>query len=347
MAKCRPTPANNNMHIGTTITQFIIEEQRRIQKATGDFTSLINDIVIACKAIADAVNHGNLAGVLGSAETENIQGETQKKLDVISNDLFIKCNQWGGHVAAMASEEMEEIYPIPERYPRGKYLLVFDPLDGSTNIDVNGTVGTIFSILRCPQGSARPATEDFLQPGTAQVAAGFVIYGPSTILVLTTGNGVNGFTLNRDIGEFLLTHPDMTIPQDTSEFAVNMSNQRFWAQPVQCYVNECLQGKNGPRDKDFNMRWVGAMIADVYRVLCRGGIFLYPWDSKDPKKPGKLRLLYEANPASFIIEQAGGVSTTGTERTMEIQPGSLHQRVPLILGSKHEVERIVAYHRES
>lgn len=334
------------MHIGTTITQFIIEEQRRIQRATGDFTSLINDIVIACKAIADAVNHGNLAGVLGSAETENIQGETQKKLDVISNDLFIKCNQWGGHVAAMASEEMEQIYHIPERYPRGKYLLVFDPLDGSTNIDVNGTVGTIFSILRFPQEGAKPATKDFLQPGTVQVAAGFVIYGPSTILVLTTGNGVNGFTLNRDIGEFLLSHPGMTIPKDTNEFAINMSNHRFWAKPVQRYVDECLQGKDGPRDKDFNMRWVGAMIADVYRVLCRGGIFLYPWDSKDPNKPGKLRLLYEANPASFIVEQAGGISTTGTERTMEIQPSSLHQRVPLILGSKHEVERIVAYHRE-
>lgn len=334
------------MHIGTTVTQFIIEEQRRIQKATGDFTSLINDIVIACKAIADAVNHGNLAGILGSAETENIQGETQKKLDVISNDLFIRCNQWGGHVAAMASEEMEEIYTIPERYPRGKYLLVFDPLDGSTNIDVNGTVGTIFSILRCPEGGGKPTTKDFLQPGTAQVAAGLVIYGPSTILVLTTGNGVNGFTLNRDIGEFLLSHPNMTIPEDTGEFAINISNRRFWAAPVQRYIDECLEGKDGPRGKDFNMRWVGAMVADVYRVLSRGGIFMYPWDSKDPKKPGKLRLMYEANPASFIIEQAGGASTTGTQRILEIRPDSLHQRVPLILGSKNEVERIVAYHRQ-
>ena len=336
------------MHIGTTITQFIIEEQRRFPGATGDFTSLINDIVIACKAISSAVNHGNLVGVLGSADTENIQGETQKKLDVISNQLFLKCNEWAGHVAAMASEEMGEVYHLPRNYPRGKYLLVFDPLDGSTNIDVNGGVGTIFSILRCPEGEREPTKTDFLQPGTQQVCAGYALYGPSTMMVLTSGHGVNGFTLDQNLGEFILSHPQMTIPEDTAEFAINTSYMRFWEAPVKRYIDECLAGKDGPRGKDFNMRWVGAMVADVHRILTRGGVFLYPTDSKIKAKGerGKLRLLYEANPIGFIAEQAGGACTTGTQRILEIQPESLHQRCPVILGSKHEVERLIAYHRE-
>ncbi len=334
------------MHIGTTVTQFIIEEQRRIQGATGDFTSLINDIVIAAKTIANAVNLGGLAGVLGGAGTENVQGEDQKKLDVIANDLFIKCTQWGGHVAAMASEEMDDIYQVPDRYPKGKYLLVFDPLDGSSNIDINGAIGTIFSILRCPPGITQPSAADFMQPGTQQAAAGMVIYGPATMLVLTTGNGVHGFTLDRSVGEFLLSHPRLTIPEETNEFAVNISNQRFWAPPVQRYIDECIRGKDGPRARNFNMRWVGAMVADVYRVLLRGGVFLYPWDRKDPKKPGKLRLMYEANPIGFLVEQAGGLGTTGTERILELKPTNLHQRVPVILGSRNEVQRIIDYHRE-
>ena len=334
------------MHTGETITQFISEEQRRVGGATGEFTALLNDIVTACKYISNAVNQGALVGVLGTAGSENVQGETQKKLDVISNDVFIKCNEWAGHLAAMASEEMDDIYPIPAQYPKGKYLLTFDPLDGSSNIDVNISVGSIFSILRCPTGVTNPTANDFLQPGTKQVCGGFALYGPSTMLVLTTGNGVNGFTLDQNVGEFLLTHPNMTIPQDTNEFAINASNMRFWEEPVKRYVDECLAGTTGPRDKDFNMRWVASMVAEVYRILTRGGIFMYPKDTKDLSKPGKLRLMYEANPMSFIVEQAGGASSTGRERIMDMQPEDLHQRVPVILGSKNEVEKVVAYHKE-
>ena len=330
------------------LIQFIIEEQRQLPGASGDFTGLLSDIVTACKQIAHSVNKGALAGVLGSAGSENIQGETQKKLDVITNDIFIEANQWNGHLAAMASEEMDDIYPIPAQYPKGKYLLTFDPLDGSSNIDVNISVGTIFSILRCPEGVTNPTAADFLQPGTKQICAGHALYGPATMLVLTTGHGVNGFTLNNDIGEFMLTHPNMTIPVDTQEFAINMSNQRFWEAPVQRYVDECVKGKTpGGREKNFNMRWVASMVAEVHRILTRGGIFMYPFDNKEPGKAGKLRLLYEANPMSFIVEQAGGACSTGRGRILELQPTGLHQRVPVILGSKNEVERVAGYHKEA
>lgn len=334
------------MYNGVTVTQFIIEEQRRLPGATGDFTSLLNDIVTACKVISNGVNKGALIGVLGTAESENVQGETQKKMDIIANDVVIKSNEWAGHLAAMASEEEDDIYPIPARYPKGKYLLLFDPLDGSSNIDVNISVGTIFSILRCPEGVTEPTKEDFLQPGTEQVCAGYALYGPSTLLVLTTGNGVNGFTLDRDIGEFILTNPNMTVPADTREFAINTSNQRFWEEPVQRYVDECLAGKEGARGEEFNMRWVASMVAEVHRILTRGGIFMYPKDTKDPSKAGKLRLMYEANPMSMIVEQAGGASSTGRERIMEMKPNDIHQRVPVILGSKNEVERVVSYHKD-
>lgn len=333
------------MHNGVSVTQFIIEEQRRLPGATGDFTSLLNDVVSACKVISNAVNKGALIGVLGTAGSENIQGETQKKLDVITNDVFLKSNEWAGHLAAMASEEMDEIYPIPAQYPRGKYLMTFDPLDGSSNIDVNISVGTIFSILRCPEGVTDPKEVDFLQPGTKQICAGYALYGPSTMLVLTTGSGVNGFTLDRDIGEFILTHPNMRIPADTREFAINASNQRYWEEPVQRYVDECLKGKEGPRGDNFNMRWVASMVAEVHRILVRGGIFMYPMDSKLKAQGGKLRLMYEANPMSFIVEQAGGVSSTGHERIMDIKPSGIHQRVPVILGSKNEVDIVVSYHK--
>ena len=308
---------------------------------------MLNDIVTACKVISHAVEQGALVGVLGSAGSENVQGETQKKLDVISNEVMIKSNEWAGHLAAMASEEMDETYPIPAQYPKGKYLLVFDPLDGSSNIDVNISVGTIFSILRCPEGVKNPTEKDFLQPGTKQVCAGFALYGPSTMMVLTTGNGVNGFTLDKNVGEFVLTHPNMTIPEDTREFAINASNQRFWEAPVKRYVEECLLGKEGPREQDFNMRWVASMVAEVYRILTRGGIFMYPKDTKDPSKAGKLRLMYEANPMSFIIEQAGGASSTGYQRILDLEPENLHQRVPVILGSKKEVELVVNYHSQA
>jgi len=334
------------MHNGTTITQFIIEEQRKIEGATGDFTSLLNDIVTACKVISNLVNKGELVGVLGSAGSENVQGETQKKLDIITNEVFLKSNEWAGHLSAMASEEMDEIYEIPSQYPRGKYLLTFDPLDGSSNTDVNVSVGTIFSILRCPGERVCPNLDAFLQPGVHQVAAGYALYGPSTMMVLTTGNGVNGFTLDQDIGEFILTHPNMTIPPQTREFAINASNMRFWESPVKRYVEECLAGTEGERGEDFNMRWIASMVAEVHRILTRGGIFMYPIDDKMKAKgaEGKLRLMYEANPMSFVVEQAGGASSTGRERIMDLKPRDLHQRVPVILGSREEVERVVSYH---
>jgi fructose-1,6-bisphosphatase I len=328
-----------------SLTQFIIEQQRSLPDASGTFTLLLNDIVTACKKISHLVNQGNLVGVLGSAESENVQGEVQKKLDIITNDIMVNALNWTGHLAGMASEEVDNIIAIPGQYPKGKYLALFDPLDGSSNIDVNLAVGTIFSILHCREG-VEPVVEDFLRKGVEQVCAGFVLYGPSTMMVLTTGHGVNGFTLDQDIGEFILTHPGMRIPEETSEFAINMSNQRFWEPPVQRYIDECLQGADGPRGKNFNMRWIASLVAEVYRILTRGGVFLYPFDLRDPAKPGRLRLMYEANPMAFIIEQAGGACSTGRERILAIKPTAIHQRVPLVLGSKNEVERIVAYHQE-
>ena len=328
-----------------SLTQFIIEQQRGLPDASGTFSMLLNNIVTACKEISHLVNRGNLVGVLGSAESENVQGEVQKKLDIITNDIMVNALNWTGHLAGMASEEVDDIITIPAQYPKGKYLALFDPLDGSSNIDVNLAVGTIFSILRCREG-VDPSAEDFLRKGSEQVCAGFVLYGPSTMMVLTTGHGVNGFTLDQDIGEFILTHPNMRIPEETSEFAINMSNQRFWEPPVQRYIYECLQGTEGPRGKNFNMRWIASLVAEVYRILTRGGVFLYPFDLRDPSKPAKLRIMYEANPMAFIIEQAGGACSTGRERILDIKPTGIHQRVPLVLGSKNEVERIVTYHQE-
>ena len=328
-----------------SLTQFIIEQQRGLPDASGTFSLLLNNIVTACKEISHLVNRGDLVGVLGSAESENVQGEVQKKLDIIAHDIMVNALNWTGHLAGMASEEVDDIIAIPAQYPKGKYLALFDPLDGSSNIDVNLTVGTIFSILRCREGVA-PAAEDFLRKGSEQVCAGFVLYGPSTMMVLTTGHGVNGFTLDQDIGEFILTNPNISIPEETSEFAINMSNQRFWEPPVQRYIAECLQGTEGPRGKNFNMRWIASLVAEVYRILTRGGVFLYPLDLRDLSKPGRLRLMYEANPMAFIIEQAGGACSTGRERILDIKPDGIHQRVPLVLGSKKEVERIVAYHQE-
>ena len=329
-----------------TLTQFIIEEQRQHAHATGDFSGLLIDIGTACKVIGNAVGKGALAGVLGNQNATNIQGEEQKQLDVISNEVMLRANEWAGHLAGMASEEMAAISAIPSKYPRGKYLLLFDPLDGSSNIDVNISVGTIFSVLKSGRPGKAAKLEDFLQPGTEQVCAGFALYGPSTMLVLTTGHGVNAFTLDRDIGEFILTHPLMSVPEDTGEFAINVSNERFWEPPVKRYVEECLAGKTGPRGKDFNMRWIASLVAETYRILTRGGVFMYPKDSKNAALPGRLRLLYEANPVSFIIEQAGGTATTGRRRLMEVRATELHQRVPLIFGSKNEVERIARYHDE-
>ncbi len=329
-----------------TLTEFIIEEQRKAPGATGGFTALLNDIRLACKRISYIVGKGALAGAHGRAGSANVQGEEQMKLDVLANDIFLRTNEWGGTLAAMASEELELPFGIPAQYPRGRYLLAFDPLDGSSNIDVNVAVGSIFSVLRAPEGATEPGVQDFLQPGTRQVCAGYAIYGPTTMLVLTLGNGTHGFTLDREIGEFIHTHPDLVVPSDTGEFAINASNSRFWEPAVKRYVDECLAGKTGARGRDFNMRWIASLVAEAHRILMRGGVFLYPRDERDNARNGRLRLLYEANPIAMVIEQAGGRASTGTRRLLEVEPKSLHERCGFIFGSKNEVERLEWYHRE-
>jgi fructose-1,6-bisphosphatase I len=328
-----------------SLTRFLIEKERHNPPLSSDLRHLLEVVSMACKAISIAIGKGGLADVLGAAGSENVQGEAQKKLDVISNEIFLEANEWGGHLAAMASEEMELPYSIPRRHPKGEYLLLFDPLDGSSNIDINVSVGTIFSVLNCPEGVVEPDELAFLQPGTQQVCAGYAVYGPTTLLVLALGDGVNAFTLDRETGEFHLTQQNMRIPVDTREFAINASNIRFWESPVKRYIDELLAGKEGPRKDDFNMRWVASMVAEVHRIMSRGGIFLYPLDTKTQDKGGKLRLMYEANPMAFIIEHAGGAATTGRDRILDIKPTRLHQRVPVILGSKNEVERVTSYHR--
>jgi fructose-1,6-bisphosphatase I / sedoheptulose-1,7-bisphosphatase len=331
----------------TTLNQFLIEERRRHPQATGDLNALINDVALACKAIARCVAYGALDNFLGSAVATNIQGEVPQKLDVIANEMFLRMNEWGGHLAGMVSEEMEGHFSIPGHFPKGRYLLVFDPLDGSSNVDVNVAVGSIFSILRASMPGVDAAAADFLQAGSQQVCAGYAIYGPSTMLVITVGTGVHGFTLDPQLGEFILTHQALRIPPVATEFAINASNSRFWEPAVKRYVSECLAGKGGPREKDFNMRWIASLVAEAHRILMRGGVFLYPRESKEPAKAGRLRLLYEANPIAFIIEQAEGRASTGRERILEVKPSDLHQRVPLVFGAADEVERIAAYHCES
>ncbi len=330
----------------TTLSKFIIDDQRRSANPQPDLTSLLNDIQTACKLVAIAASRGSIGSLDGVKTQVNAGGDDQKPLDVVANDIMVATCEWGGQLAGMASEEMDEPYSIPALYPRGRYLLVFDPLDGSSNIDINMSVGTIFSVLRCPDGVDEPTTADFLQPGTSQVAAGYAIYGPVAMMVITFGAGVHGFTLDREIGAFILTHPDMSIPPATREFAVNVSNERFWDPPVRRYVEECIQGASGPRGAEFNMRWIASMVAEVHRILVRGGLFMYPRGSKDPNRPARLRLMYEANPMAMIVEQAGGKASTGRERLLDIVPTGIHQRVPVILGSREEVERLDRYHDE-
>jgi fructose-1,6-bisphosphatase I len=329
-----------------SLTQYLVEEQRQNNTIPAELRLLIEVVARACKTISHAVGKGALGEVLGTADTENVQGEVQKKLDIISNEILLEANEWGGHLAAMASEEMESIHPIPNRYPMGEYMLLFDPLDGSSNIDVNVSIGTIFSVLKAPEGMAAPTEADFMQPGSEQVAAGYAVYGPQTMLVLTTGNGVNCFTLDREMGSWVLTQRNMQIPETTKEFAINMSNSRHWYPAVTRYVDEMLAGSTGPRGKDFNMRWVASMVADVHRILSRGGVFMYPADTRDTSMPGKLRLMYEANPMAMIVEQAGGAATDGKQRILDIVPHKLHQRVPVFLGSKAEVDVVTGYHAE-
>ncbi|MCC5970476.1 MAG: class 1 fructose-bisphosphatase [Pararhodobacter sp.] len=330
-----------------TLTQFLVEQQRREAALPSQLRLLIEIVARACKAISISVNKGSLGGVLGDFGSENVQGEAQKKLDVIANERLLEANEWGGHLAAMASEEMETIHLIPNRYPKGEYLLLFDPIDGSSNVDVNLSVGTIFSVLRAPaDASGREVTEqDFLQSGRHQVAAGYAVFGPQTSLVLSVGTGVYEFTLDREMGSWVLTQERLRIPAGNREFAINMSNERHWAEPVRRYIADCMAGSDGPRKTNFNMRWTGSMVADIHRILKRGGIFLYPWDGRDPAKPGKLRLMYEANPMAYLIEQAGGKAVDNTKRIMDLEPQGLHQRVGVIMGDRGEVEQLSRYFR--
>lgn len=329
-----------------TLSSFIIDQQRRLgHAANGEFGGLINDIAIACKGIAALVNKGALAGVLGVAGSENAMGDAQKKMDLIANDLFIDALENNGHCAGMASEELDEILTLPEGKIRGSYLVSFDPLDGSSNMDINIDVGAIFSILKAPADGSEPVAADFARPGVEQVAAGYCLYGPASMFVLTTGSGVNGFTLDTSVGEFILTHPDMKIPEATNEFAINASNQRHWEPAIQRYIADCQAGETGPLGKNYNMRWVAAMVGEIHRILCRGGVFLYPIDERNRDAGGKLRLLYEGNPMAMLVQQAGGIASTGYERIMDVIPnGDPHQRIAVIMGSKQEVETIISYH---
>ncbi len=325
-----------------SLTHYLIRCEREYG-LDPELRLLLETVARACKTISYAVGRGALGDVLGSIGTTNVQGETQAKLDVLANEILVEANEWGGYLAAMASEEMDHAHGIPVTYPRGRFLLLFDPLDGSSNIDVDVSVGTIFSVL--PSSGDGPIADGaFLQPGTRQVCAGYALYGPQTLLVVTVGHGVQVFTLDRDTGSFLLTQENLQVPADTAEFAINMSNRRHWAPPIARYIDECLSGSEGPRGKDYNMRWVASMVADVHRIVQRGGIFLYPWDHRHPERPGKLRLMYEANPMSFIVEQAGGRATNGTQRILDIQPSNLHERVSVMLGSKNEVDYVTALH---
>ncbi len=318
------------------LSQFL---QQQSGNLTPELAQVIETIANTCKRIDVLLQKGALAGVLGSAQNENVQGEEQKKLDVISNDYLIDALKVHPHVGGLASEELDEFTPAQEN---GEFLVLFDPLDGSSNIDINMCVGTIFSIL--PAKNAITQAQDFMQAGNQQVAAGYVLYGPSTMMALTVGAGTVFFTFDPESGEFLLTSEDIQVAADTKEYAINASNQRHWEAPVQRYIDELLAGKTGPREKDFNMRWVACMVGDIHRILCRSGIFMYPYDLKDPKKAGRLRLMYEANPMSMLMEQAGAASTTGRVRILDIQPTELHQRVPVIIGSKNEVDLVTSYH---
>lgn len=335
----------------TTLNQFLSALRPEDSNDWTAISAIVMDAARACKTISVGVAYGALGGITGDHSSEagqsvNVQGEVQKKLDVLSNNMFIHCTQGGGHLAGMASEELELPYQIPAPLQRGKFLLVFDPLDGSSNIDINNAVGSIFSILRCPDSPAGGDVNehDFLQSGHAQIGAGYAIYGPSTMLVLALDNAVNGFTLDPQLGEFMLTHPAMRVAPETQEFAINASNSRLWEAPVSRYVDECLAGKNGVRGKDFNMRWIGSLVAEAHRILMRGGVFIYPRDTKDSSKPGRLRLLYETNPIGLVMEWAGGRASTGEMPMLQAQATSLHQRIGFVFGSRSEVERIEQYH---
>ncbi len=331
-----------SIQLKTPFRQYLSQLQLQGASVPPGLQDLLVSLTNTCSKLSDEVAQGALIGILGSAGTGNVQGEVQQKLDVIANDLLIAGVESCQALAGIASEEIED--PLPVGKGVGDYLLLFDPLDGSSNIDVNVSIGTIFSILKKPNPNAPLTTADFLQAGRMQVAAGYVVYGPQTTLAISLGEGVDLFTLDAVSGEFLLIKQGVRISESTREFAINMSNMRHWAAPVKRYVDECLAGSGGVRQKDFNMRWIASMVADVHRVLSRGGVFMYPWDQRDPKKPGKLRLMYEANPMGFLVEQAGGAVINGLDTILDLQPQALHERVSVILGSKEEVNLLRQYH---
>lgn len=328
-----------------SLTQFLVEQQREQCALPAQLRLLLEVVARACKRIGYTVNQAGTDGLLGDAGAINVQGEAQKRLDVMANEILLEANEWGGHLAAMASEEMDTIHPVPNRYPMGEYLMMFDPIDGSSNVDVALSVGTIFSVIEAPEGiSGRNPTEaDFLLPGRRQVAAGYALYGSQTLLVLSVGTGVYEFSLDRAMGSWELTGEKLRIPPGSREFAINISNRRHWSEPVRQYIDDCLAGKDGPLGHDYGMRWTGSMVADIHRILKRGGVFMYPWDNRNPDAAGKLRLLYEANPMGFLIEQAGGLAFEEDHPILEIQPRALHQRVGVTMGDRAEVERILGY----
>jgi fructose-1,6-bisphosphatase I len=316
----------------TTFSKFIIEDRGRAADGhDAALTALLNDIQTACKFIASAVSRGAHA-------------TTGKPLHDIALEIMRRECEWGGELAATLADTDEVPHQVPPDAVRGPYLLVFDPLDGSDNLDVDVTVGTIFSVLRAPEGVTEPRAEHFLQAGTQQVAAGYTLYGPMSMMVITLGAGVHGFTLDREIGAYTLTHPDMRIPPETREFAINAANRRFWEAPVRHYVEECIDGEDGARGDNFSMRWVDSLVAEVHRILVRGGLFIHPRDTSEPGKYGRLHYLYEASPMAMIVEQAGGAASTGRERILDVVPSAPHERLPVVLGSRNEVARLVRYH---
>lgn len=324
-------------HRVVTIQRHIVEQERLFPRATGDFTGLLWDLTIAAKTISREVNKAGLADILGLTSETNVSGDAVKKLDVYANERIFKAMDHGGHLCAMASEENEDIIPIPDEFPKGKYVLMFDPLDGSSNIDANVSIGTIFSIYRKKTTGKDGTIEDCLRKGTEQVAAGYIIYGSSTMMVYTTGQGVHGFTLDPGIGEFLLSHENIKIPTKGKIYSINEGNANTWDEGTKKYVAH-LKENDSPTGRPYSLRYIGSLVADFHRNLLYGGIFLYPADYKDPKKPKpKLRLLYEAAPLAFIVEQAGGMASTGNGRILDVQAMELHQKVPLIIGSKEDV----------
>lgn len=328
-----------------SLTQFLVEQQREQSALPSQLRLLLEVVARACKRIGYTVNQAGTDGLLGDAGAINVQGEAQKRLDVMANEILLEANEWGGHLAAMASEEMDTIHPVPNRYPMGEYLMMFDPIDGSSNVDVALSVGTIFSVIEAPEGIAgrTPTEADFMVPGRRQVAAGYALYGPQTLLVLSVGTGVYEFSLDRAMGSWEMTGQKLRIPSGSREFAINMSNRRHWSDPVRSYIDDCMAGKDGPLGQDYGMRWTGSMVADIHRILKRGGVFMYPWDSRNPDAAGKLRLLYEANPMGFLIEQAGGLAFEEDHPILDIQPRALHQRVGVTMGDRDEVQRILGY----